>query len=76
MLLYGAEAWSWILSTDAVAREKSYVRTSAQCELDSELYELLTDIDDLAVVLDWPAEDNAPARRVFDAGICGSRRRV
>ena len=49
----------------------------------SELYELLKDMDVVQRIniqrLRWLGqvickEENAPARRVFDAGICGSRR--
>ena len=50
----------------------------------SELYELLNDMDVVQRIniqrLRWLGhvvrmEEDAPARRVFDAGICGSRRR-
>ena len=50
----------------------------------SELYELLNDMDVVQRIniqrLLWLGhvfrmEEDAPARRVFDAGICGSRRR-
>ena len=50
----------------------------------SELYELLNDMDVVQHIniqrLRWLGhvvrmEEDAPARRVFDAGICGSRRR-
>ena len=50
----------------------------------NELHELLNDIDVLQLIniqlLRWLGhvvhmEENAPASRVFDAGICGSRRR-
>ena len=88
VLLYGAEAWT-LLRTDAAALrvfERKVLRKifgsvrvgdDFRIRFNSELYELLNDVD---VVLRWLGhavrmEQDVPARRVFDAGICGSRRR-
>ena len=87
VLLYGAEAWT-LLSTDAAALrvfERKVLRKifgavrvgdDFRIRFNSELYELLNDMD----VVRWLGhvvrmEEYAPARQVFVAGICGSRRR-
>ena len=58
--------------------------TNGALELNSELYELLNDMDVVQRINIQRLgllghvvrmEEDAPARRVFDAGICGSRRR-
>ena len=95
MLLYGAQAWI-LLSTDAAALrvfERKVLRKifglvrvgdDFRIRFNSELYELLNDIDivqriniqrlrGLAYVVRM--EEDAPGRRLFDAEICGSRRR-
>ena len=95
MLLYGAEAWT-LLSTDGAALrvfERKVLRKifgpvrvgdDFRIRFNSELYELLNDMDVVQLIniqrLRWLGhvarmEEDAPARRVFDAGIRGSRRR-
>ena len=95
LLLYGAEAWT-LLSTDAAAL-RVFVRKvlrrifgpvrvgdDFRIRFNSELYELLNDIDVMQRIniqrLRWLGhvirmEENGPARRVFDASICRSQRR-
>ena len=81
--LYGAEAWT-LLSTDAAALrvfERKVLRKifgpvrvgdDFRIRFNRELYELLNDID---VVYRINSQRLHVARRIFDAGICGSRRR-
>ena len=94
MLLSDAEAWT-LLSTDAAAFRlfegkvlRKIFGPVQVCDdflirFNSELYELLNDIDIVQRIniqwLRWLGqvvcmEEDAPARRIFDAGICGSRR--
>ena len=72
-------------SLERIFREKSYIKSCIQCELamisafDLTVYELLNDIDINIQRLRWLGivarmEEDAPARLVFDAGICKSRR--
>ena len=93
MLLYDAEAWT-LLSTDALAFRAferkvllkifGPVRVGDDLRINSELYELLNDIDVVQRIniqrLHWLGhvvrmEEDAPERRVVDAGICGSRQK-
>ena len=84
------QSWT-LLSTDAAALrvfERKVLRKilgpkrvgdDFRILFNSELYELLNDMDVLQR-LRWLGhvvrmKENAPTRRVFDAGICGSRRR-
>ena len=95
MLLYGTEAWT-LLSTDAAALkvfERKVLRKTFgpvrvgddyRIRFNSELYELLKDIDVVQRInsqqLRWLGhvvcmKEDAVARRVIVAGICRSRRR-
>ena len=95
VLLYGAQTWT-LLSTDAAAfrvMERKVLRKifglmrvsdNFRIRFNSELYELLNDLDLVQRINIWRLpwlghvvrmEEYTPARRVFDMGICGSLRR-
>ena len=91
VFLYGPEAWTLLSTDAAALRvfeRKIFgpvrVGDDFRIRVNSELYEHLTDMDVVQRInnqrLRWLGhvvrmEKDAPARRVFDAGICGSRQR-